>query len=91
MIVGKKVSFSGMKEEDEEESWVFWQEVQQQVKKFSRAQEEEVVLAWRFFSEIVKYTTNVYESDLMRLEITDPEKIFRASSSTAEVELDNED
>jgi hypothetical protein len=91
MIAGKKVSFSGMKEEDEEESWGFWQEVQEHIRKFSRAQEEEVVLSWRFFREIVNFLTSIYESDLSRLEHTDPQKIFRASSSTVEVELDNED
>lgn len=68
----------------------FWHEiVGARIKEFSRAPEETKVLAWRFFIEVAKSSSNKFESALSRLEHMNPQKLFHASSAMSEVEIED--
>ncbi len=66
----------------------FWAEASAMIRKFARAKEEEAVLVNQFFSEASKLLADEPLAALARLETSDPQKIFHASSATANLESD---
>lgn len=65
----------------------FDREIMPHIVEFSRAEEETNMLLAEFFSRLFESEKIHFQSELSRLEATDPRKILHASSAMAEVDL----
>lgn len=63
----------------------FWKEIQPEIKAFARCPEEEKILYGGLLLWIVQRIVDKARGDLHHVEITDPQRIFRAGSATAKV------